>query len=106
MDVVDLLTKIMSYMHSAVFLWTSWVQDWKALIVSLPFPQTILGDFVKEQGKFVTENTDKKKLNEAAIPPWIGYNEEKAMKKQILALSSVGNRRFTFRPSVISFCTH
>jgi len=26
---------------------------------------------------------------EAAIPPWVGYNEEETMKNQILALSTV-----------------
>jgi len=25
-----------------------------------------------------------------AVPPWVGYQEEEAMKQQILALSSVG----------------
>ncbi|KAK2187948.1 hypothetical protein NP493_149g03023 [Ridgeia piscesae] len=59
--------------------------------------KTILGEFVKEQGKFVSENTEKKKLTEAAIPPWIGYNEEEAMKKQILALSS-DKRNFLRNP--------
>lgn len=59
--------------------------------------KTIIGEFVKEQGKFVSENTEKKKLTEAAIPPWIGYNEEEAMKKQILALSS-DKRNFLRNP--------
>jgi len=64
-------------------------KDYNVFTVFLVCFQTILGEFVKEQGKFVSENTEKKKLTEAAIPPWIGYNEEEAMKKQILALSSV-----------------
>jgi len=51
--------------------------------------QTMIGDFNKEQTKFVAENTEKKKKSEASVPPWVGYNEEEAMKTQILALSSV-----------------
>jgi len=30
--------------------------------------------------------------SEAAIPPWVGYNEEETMKNQILALSTVSRR--------------
>ena len=51
--------------------------------------QTFLGDFSKEQEKFVTEKKEKSKQAEAAVPPWVGYNEEESMKAQILALSKV-----------------
>jgi len=51
--------------------------------------QTIIGDFSREQEKFVTEHYEKKKQSEAAVPPWVGYNEEETMKTQILALSKV-----------------
>lgn len=51
--------------------------------------QTILGDFSKEQAKFVAEKNESKRLEDAAVPPWVGYNEEEAMKSQILALSTV-----------------
>lgn len=37
-------------------------------------------------------NTDGSELNkkpETAVAPWVGYNEEEAMKAQILALSKV-----------------
>jgi len=37
----------------------------------------------------VSEHTEKKKQSEAAVPPWVGYNEEETMKTQILALSKV-----------------
>ena len=30
--------------------------------------------------------------SEAAIPPWVGYNEEETMKNQILALSTVSRQ--------------
>ena len=33
---------------------------------------------------------------EAAIPPWVGYNEEETMKNQILALSTVSRQRLSF----------
>lgn len=45
----------------------------------------ILGDFNKEQEKFVNEKHSKRK--ETGVPPWVGYNEEETMKSQILALS-------------------
>lgn len=46
----------------------------------------ILGDFNKEQEKFVTEKHSKRK--ETGVAPWVGYHEEETMKSQILALSS------------------
>ena len=49
----------------------------------------MLGDFNREQEKFVTEKKENKKHEEAAVPPWVGYNEEETMKNQILALSLV-----------------
>jgi len=39
----------------------------------------------------VTGIREKKKLSEAAVPPWVGYNEEELMKTQILGLSKVLN---------------
>lgn len=48
--------------------------------------KTILGDFQKEQEKFVQEKKAKK--SGAAVPPWVGYNEEETIQQQILALSA------------------
>ncbi|XP_023284491.1 synapse-associated protein 1 [Seriola lalandi dorsalis] len=48
--------------------------------------KTILGDFQKEQEKFVQEK--KAKTFGAAVPPWVGYNEEDTIQQQILALSA------------------
>ncbi|XP_044141961.1 synapse-associated protein 1 [Bufo gargarizans] len=48
--------------------------------------KTIIGDFQKEQEKFVQEKTNKK--TEAAVPPWVGYSEEETIQQQILALSA------------------
>ncbi|XP_040895839.1 synapse-associated protein 1-like [Toxotes jaculatrix] len=48
--------------------------------------KTILGDFQKEQEKFVQEKKAKK--FGAAVPPWVGYNEEDTIQQQILALSA------------------
>ncbi|XP_054458220.1 synapse-associated protein 1-like [Anoplopoma fimbria] len=48
--------------------------------------KTILGEFQKEQKKFVQER--KAKSSGAAVPPWVGYNEEDAIQQQILALSA------------------
>jgi hypothetical protein len=51
--------------------------------------KTILGDFTKEQDKFLTEKRTQQRREESAVPPWVGYNEEEDLKKQILALSQV-----------------
>ncbi|XP_070189867.1 synapse-associated protein 1-like isoform X2 [Littorina saxatilis] len=59
--------------------------------------KTILGDFNKEHEKFLTEKKEHKKQEDAAVPPWVGYNEEEAMKNQILALSS-DRRNFLRNP--------
>ncbi|KAM5181753.1 synapse-associated protein 1 [Mantella aurantiaca] len=48
--------------------------------------KTIIGDFQKEQDKFVHEKNVKK--TEAAVPPWVGYSEEETIQQQILALSA------------------
>ncbi|CAJ1059901.1 synapse-associated protein 1-like [Xyrichtys novacula] len=48
--------------------------------------KTILGDFQKEQEKFVQEKQAKK--SGAAVPPWVGYNEEETIQQQILSLSA------------------
>ncbi|XP_068597990.1 synapse-associated protein 1-like [Brachionichthys hirsutus] len=48
--------------------------------------KTFLGDFQKEQEKFVQEKKSKK--SEAAVPPWSGYTEEETIQQQILALSA------------------
>ncbi|KAM9860709.1 synapse-associated protein 1 [Aulostomus maculatus] len=48
--------------------------------------KTFLGDFQKEQEKFVQEKKAKK--SEAAVPPWVGYTEEETIQQQILALSA------------------
>ncbi|KAF4096249.1 synapse-associated protein 1 [Onychostoma macrolepis] len=48
--------------------------------------KTILGDFQKEQEKFVQEKNARK--TDAAVPPWVGYNEEETIQQQMLALSA------------------
>ncbi|XP_028583445.1 synapse-associated protein 1 isoform X2 [Podarcis muralis] len=48
--------------------------------------KTIIGDFQKEQKKFVQQQQTKK--SEAAVPPWVDSNEEETIQQQILALSA------------------
>ncbi|KAM5221884.1 synapse-associated protein 1 [Ctenodactylus gundi] len=48
--------------------------------------KTIIGDFQKEQKKFVEEQQTKK--SEAAVPPWVDSNDEETIQQQILALSA------------------
>lgn len=50
---------------------------------------SLLGNFTKEHEKFVSEKRTQQRREEAAVPPWVGYVEEEAMKKQIVALSKV-----------------
>ncbi|XP_060571819.1 synapse-associated protein 1-like isoform X1 [Ruditapes philippinarum] len=59
--------------------------------------KTFLHDFNKEQLCFVEEKKERDKKSEAAVPPWVGYNEEDAMKSQILALSQ-DKRNFLRNP--------
>ena len=51
--------------------------------------KSLIGNFTKEQDKFLTEKRTQQRREEAAVPPWVGYIEEEDMKKQILALSKV-----------------
>ncbi|XP_028675661.1 synapse-associated protein 1-like isoform X2 [Erpetoichthys calabaricus] len=57
--------------------------------------KTILGDFKKEQDKFVKEKYQKQTT--AAVPPWIGLNEDESIKQEILALS-LDRRNFLCNP--------
>ncbi|XP_059140644.1 synapse-associated protein 1-like isoform X4 [Physella acuta] len=59
--------------------------------------RTILGDFTREQDKFVEEKREKAKQQEAAVAPWVGYNDEEELKTQILALSQ-DKRNFVRNP--------
>lgn len=54
--------------------------------ISAIIDKSILGDFQKEQEKFVEEKRAKE--FGAAVPPWVGYNEEDTVQEQILALSA------------------
>lgn len=59
------------------------------------FDQTILGDFQKEQEKFVQEKRAKE--CSAAVPPWVGFSDEDSVQQQILALS-IDKRNFLRDP--------
>lgn len=47
---------------------------------------SFMNQFQEEQEKFTRE---QRRLKDAAVPPWVGYNEEEQMKAQILELSAV-----------------
>ncbi|BFZ09761.1 hypothetical protein BsWGS_12799 [Bradybaena similaris] len=59
--------------------------------------KTMLGEFTREQDKFVEEKREKAKGEEAAVAPWVGYNDEEELKTQILALSQ-DKRNFVRNP--------
>ncbi|XP_047127415.1 synapse-associated protein 1 isoform X1 [Hydra vulgaris] len=48
--------------------------------------ETIVGDFVRENEKFIQQNEDRRIGD--AVAPWCGYHEEELLKRQIMALSS------------------
>lgn len=48
--------------------------------------QTILGEFSKEQDAFIKGQQGSA---DAAVPPWIGHQNEEKVKEEILGLSSV-----------------
>ncbi|XP_062510579.1 synapse-associated protein 1-like isoform X2 [Corticium candelabrum] len=64
-------------------------------VVSDSVGSTFIGDFHREQQKFMQEK--KSGRADAAVPPWVGYHEEEAMKTQIMALSS-DKRNFLRNP--------
>ena len=49
----------------------------------------MIGDFAKENEKFVNEKKVQQRREDAALPPWVGYHEEDILKDQILELSQV-----------------
>ena len=51
--------------------------------------QPIIGDFTKENEKFVNEKKTQQKKEEAAVPPWVGYHQEDKLKAEIMELSTV-----------------
>lgn len=66
--------------------------------------KTILGSFTKEQEKFVTDKRMQETRAEGGILPWIGYEHEEDLKKQILALSQVNiNRKLSIKSIEICF---
>ena len=47
-----------------------------------------MSEFSEEQTRFEREQRRQK---DAAVPPWVGYNEEEQMKAQIIELSAVSS---------------
>lgn len=60
--------------------------------------KTIIGDFAKENEKFVSEKKVQQRREDSALPPWVGYHEEEMLKEQILELSQVNTSQFSFMP--------
>ncbi|XP_065907438.1 synapse-associated protein of 47 kDa-like [Dysidea avara] len=54
---------------------------------------SVFTEFQTKQKQFIRQQQKEK---DAAVPPWVGYNEEEQMKTQILALSS--DQRNVLRP--------
>ncbi|OWF47477.1 Synapse-associated protein 1 [Mizuhopecten yessoensis] len=95
-----------SFLYSYGKAATKTVTDHAKQITKSVEDKTFLGDFSREQDKFVTEKKEKVKRSEAAVPPWIGYNEEESLKEQILALSTDKRHFLRNPPSGIQFQFH
>ncbi|KAK6170438.1 hypothetical protein SNE40_018833 [Patella caerulea] len=86
-----------SYLYSFGKIAGQTVADTAKQIKSTVEEKTIIGDFTKEQNKFVAEKKEVKRHQEAAVAPWVGYNEEETMRQQIMALSQ-DKRNFLRNP--------
>ncbi|XP_060065414.1 synapse-associated protein 1-like [Ylistrum balloti] len=95
-----------SFLYSYGKAATKTVADHAKQITKSVEEKTFLGEFNREQDKFMTEKKEKVKRSEAAVPPWIGYNEEESMKTQILALSTDKRHFLRNPPSGIQFQFH
>ncbi|XP_078423543.1 synapse-associated protein 1-like isoform X1 [Cetorhinus maximus] len=62
---------------------------------------TIIGNFKKEQEKFVKEK--KLKKSDSALPPWAGYNNEETVRQQVLSLSTERRNFLRDPPAGVQF---
>lgn len=65
--------------------------------------KTIIGDFSKENEKFVSEKKSQQIREDAAVAPWVGYNEEAKLKEQIIALSQDSRNFLRPPPTGVDF---
>lgn len=63
--------------------------------------QSIIADFERENEKFIQEK-ENRRLGDA-VPPWVGFHEEKVMKSQISALSADERNFLRDPPSGVDF---
>ena len=66
----------------------------------------MIGDFAKENEKFVNEKKVVQRREDSALPPWVGYHEEDILKEQILELSQVGAALQPRRLFVSELCSN
>lgn len=81
----DMAKNVGSFLFNFASVATNTAYKMKDTVKETVEKQSIIEDFNKKQEEFVKE---KHKRKEAAVPPWVGYNEEETMKNQILALST------------------
>jgi len=65
--------------------------------------KTLIGEFSKENEKFVNEKKVQQRREEAAVAPWVGYNEEEKLKEQIISLSADSRNFLKSPPSGVDF---
>lgn len=97
----DVAKNVGSYLFSFASVATSTAFKVKDSVKETVEKQSIIGDFKKQQDEFVKEKNCKRR--EVAVPPWVGYNEEEAMKNQILALSTDERNFLRDPPSGVPF---
>lgn len=83
--VKDVATNLGSYLYNFANVAGQTASKWKET-VDEKLEQTIIGDFQRENDKFIHEK-EARRIGDA-VPPWEGFHEESAMKRQILALSA------------------
>lgn len=65
--------------------------------------KTIIGDFSKENEKFVNDKKSQQRKEDAAVAPWVGYNEEEKLKEQIIGLSADSRNFLRPPPTGVEF---
>lgn len=97
----DVAKNVGNFLFSFASVATSTAYKVKDSVKETVEKQSIIGDFNKQQDDFLKEKHCKRK--EAAVPPWVGYNEEETMKNQILALSTDERNFLRDPPSGVPF---
>jgi len=99
-NVKQVASKLGSYLYGFASVATNTASKLKDTAAE-QFDKGILADFNRENEKFKQEN-ETRRIGDG-VPPWVGYHEEAAMKRQILALSTDERNFLRSPPSGVDF---